>query len=185
MPSPLAALVAGRQRQPLGLLLRVAHALGGPRRNQCRQPARRASLIGLAGLADRLPVAPLEEEAHGILEHRSGALALAARPVFTHPLRQAKRQRNDAQANIQGDNQDNQRDDEQVEGDFCAPRRHDQQHIAVADPGAEGNGDRQPEQGDDPEQALHFLLLLLRRPPSAAWVSLSSGSATTTSRASS
>ena len=150
-------------------------------RDQGRNAAESAGLVRLAGPLHGLPETSLEKQPNGILNHQTGALALAPLAILLGPPGQAEGQRQRPQRRIEDKNEGNQRQNEKVQADFSAIRRKDEQDIAVVDPRAEGDGNRQPEQGEDPEQALHFFSLPLRRTRSAVWVSFRLGNAMTIS----
>ena len=124
--------------------------------------------MGFVGFLHGLAETPFEEQAHRILEDLAGVVALAPDLVLAHPPRHAEAHQQQAQRAIKDDEQSEQGDDEQVQRDLGPPRREDQQHIAVVEARAEGNGHGRPEQDQDPEQAPHRFALAGRRVRKAA-----------------
>jgi hypothetical protein len=86
----VARIVGQRPPHPLLLSFRLAHALRGARGDQRRNPAESAGRVSLAGPLHGLPEAPLEEQAHGILEDLTGALALAPQAILLARLGKPK-----------------------------------------------------------------------------------------------
>ena len=141
----------------------------------------RAGVVGLAGLFHGLAETSFEQQAHGILKDQPGAFALTALTVLPNPLRQAEGHRQRPHCHVKRQNDGDQRQNEQVQADLGPVGRKDEQDIAVVEARAEGGGNGKPEQDKNPEQALHLASLPLRRLLSAAWVSFSLGTSTTTS----
>ena len=169
--------------QPVLLLFRFAHALGGTGGNQRRKTGRRASPMRLAGPLHGLPETPLEKQTHGILEYLPGLIALATGTIVADPLRQPEGRQGHAHRRVEGQEKPKQEKGKQIQRNLDTPWRYHEQQVTVVQAGTKGDRNRHREEGNDPEQPSHRLSLPWRRLRNAAWVSFKFGSSTLISAA--
>ncbi len=117
--------------QPVLLLLRLAHALGGTGGNQGRKAGRGAGTMRLGGLFQGLPETTFKEQTNGILKDQSGAFTLALCLILANTFGQAEGNRQRTHSDIKHKQDGQQDDDEEIERNLRAPWRDNQQDVTV------------------------------------------------------
>jgi len=177
----LQVVVPFRILQPLAFLGVFAQGVGGPGRHQGGEAGHVTGAEGFLGPLHGLAVAAFEEVAQGVLQGGGGLVLAAPFAELADPGGQAQGQGDQAQQAVQHGEGGDEADDQQVEGDFQTPGREHHQHVAVIDPGRQGQADGGGEQGENPEQASHLRSLASFRVFRALRLSLSRGSSMTIS----